>query len=43
MLQDQNKLNDYRDKNLGQIDVELLAAAQFEGKECAEHVRVCKS
>ena len=29
MLQDQNKLNDYRDKNLGEIDVERLARAQF--------------
>ena len=29
LLQDQNKLNDYRDKNLGEIDVEQLARAQF--------------
>ena len=34
MLQDQNKLNDYRDKNLGEIDVERLANAQFTGKVC---------
>ena len=34
MLQDQNKLNDYRDKNLGEIDVERLNRTHFTGKVC---------
>ena len=37
MLQDQNKLNEYRDKSLAQIDVLQLAAAQFQGKECLSY------
>ena len=43
MLQDQNKLNEYRDKSLSGIDVERLAEAQFKGKECAEHVCICRT
>ena len=31
MLQDQNRLNEFRDKNLGEIDVERIGAAQFQG------------
>ena len=37
MLQDQNKLNEYRDNGLAQIDVRQLAAAQFQGKECLSY------
>ena len=41
MLQDQNKLNDYRDKNLGVIDVEQLARAQFkESSSDNNHVSI---
>ena len=41
MLQDQNKLNDYRDKNLGEIDVEQLARAQFkESSSDNNHVSI---
>ncbi len=43
MLQDQNKLNEYRDKSLAGIDVERLAEAQFKGKECAEYVCICRT
>ena len=43
MLQDQNKLNEYRDQSLAGIDVERLAEAQFKGKECAEHVCICRT
>ena len=37
MLPDQNKLNEYRDNGLAQIDVRQLAAAQFQGKECLSY------
>ena len=43
MLQDQNKLNEYKDKSLSGIDMERLAEAQFKGKECAEYVCICRT
>ena len=43
MLQDQNKLNDYRQKGLKDIDHELLTQASFRGKVFIKHVRLCKS
>ena len=43
MLQDQNKLNEYRQKGLKDIDVTLLHQAAFRGKVFIKHVRLCKS
>ncbi len=43
MLQDQNKLNEYRKKGLTDIDPRLLQQASFRGKVFIKHVRLCKS
>ena len=43
MLQDQNTLNDYRQKGLTDIDPRLLQQASFRGKVFIIHVRLCKS
>ena len=43
MLQDQNRLNEYRQKGLTNIDPRLLQQASFRGKVFIEHVRLCKS
>ena len=43
MLQDQNRLNEYRKKGLTDIDPKLLQQATFRGKVFIKHVRLCKS
>ena len=43
MLQDQNRLNEYRKKGLNDIDPTLLHQATFAGKVFIKHVRLCKS
>ena len=43
MLQDQNKLNEYRQKGLKDVDHKLLTQASFRGKVFIKHVRLCKS